>query len=821
VDVNVILMSLIAQLELDQEARQNLIKIMSNIIDRPTEDKCRKLRQSNPKISQLLTPWARELLTAVGFRREVEGGETYYRIANEESLQALQEAHRLLRQPSADITEQLRELQGPRQEEATTAAAPLSSKAAGKQPCAPSAGIAPAVAESMREEPRACPWGCKGRFLVSQLEAHKAACVQVCMRCPCCDERVRRCEAESHWARCPMLPVECGACDHLCLRRELAEHQAQCMVLHPPPPPPPPPPPSFQCQLCLSEEPVDGSFEAAKHDVYGAHHFCFECTSRHAANEISSLSEAAPPNVTCPARGCNVLLTFREVQNLSELQQVNDQGEPIHLALNSYDKYVRLVTLDACRRLPGFTACPAQCGWGIIAPAGGFGQFFHCEDVCKKWYCLRCLRDGVDGKDCGHDRAVSCEAHRLQINHAGAADALLLRAQSKPCPGCGQFAAKVPDERGGTVHGCMRITHRDCPGSGRGLFEGSTEDTLFCWCCLAPQRPIMEHGLSFHKPECLLWEAPIGSDTFKSNCFQCSRKGDGTFCDGRPTSDCTRRSNGAIDTYYSHFCACQHGCPCDSEMTVHNACTCPNALDGGSNDCSCGRNQVRCGACEKTLCRLCGRAPHAGFKCIEDRTEGDPSPPGEADALRAAARTPTQQAARRSSGAASSSDGSSAAAELEGALDALRALQERVDLAPLSAGPGSAEHGRNRRSLFGRCAAASSRHDAADSPEPWEIARRLFAGRTATVGDRVQVTKSGDRRAGEWGRVESIAPGRGVMLRFADGEVEGFRFESIGAPATLAFPGSGEGRPGARGGDADAADRQIAELMRMLGDDDE
>lgn len=481
------------------------------------------------------------------------------------------------------------------------------------------------------------------------------------LRCPGCNELVRRREAAEHWACCGMLPVMCRACDHMCFRGELQAHQAECIVLNAPTPPPPPPPAQFVCQLCMESELVDGSFEAATHDSYGQHNFCFECTASHAAHEIDKLSEGAPPHVTCPAVGCSVRLTYHEVQGLSELRQ------PIRLAPASFDKYVRLVTLEASRRLPGFTACPAGCGWGAVLPPRQ--QFLQCEGSCHKWFCLHCQRDGIAGPDCAHDRHVSCEDHRLQINHAGAADALLLRAQTKPCPGCHEFATKEPDvDRQGAAHSCMRVVHTNCSGRNRGLFTGSKEHTRFCWCCLAPQRPIDEHDLSFHRRECLLWVGPQGEYSHKANCFLCSRKGDGTFCDARPASSCTRRTNGAIDKYQSHFCACQHGCPCDSVISVRNECNCPEAIDRGSNNCACGRNQVHCGACDTTLCRLCGRAPHAGYKCIEDRLESDPAPPDESARLVAAARategTSASQARRRSSGSGSSSSASSSGREM-------------------------------------------------------------------------------------------------------------------------------------------------------------
>ena len=66
-------------------------------------------------------------------------------------------------------------------------------------------------------------------------------------------------------------------------------------------------------------------------------------------------------------------------------------------------------------------------------------------------------------------------------------------------------------------------------------------------------------------------------------------------------------------------------------MTVENTCEC-GELDGQrfpSERCTCGGNQVKCEACDTRLCRLCGRAPHPGYKCFEDRMDGDPSPPDE------------------------------------------------------------------------------------------------------------------------------------------------------------------------------------------------
>jgi len=157
--------------------------------------------------------------------------------------------------------------------------------------------------------------------------------------------------------------------------------------------------------------------------------------------------------------------------------------------------------------------------------------------------------------------------------------------------------------------------------------------TVFCWCCLCVRKLTIEHDNSFHKKECLFWQppGPSNEDRHRPQCPECQRCG--TFCNARPVSSCVRRANGELSDYENTFCACQHDCPCDSAMRVDNACECGGHDAHGnpipSNDCRCGRQRVTCGTCDRSFCRLCGRAEHVGFKCIEDRLPGDSKPPGE------------------------------------------------------------------------------------------------------------------------------------------------------------------------------------------------
>ena len=493
-----------------------------------------------------------------------------------------------------------------------------------------------------------CPWGCPDRVMRGELADHRVSCPDVLQTCPGCEMRIRRGDAAAHFATCAQLPVACFACELVCTRGALEAHLEVCPTLCPPEEPDD----KVQCPLCLDEYDKDEVYQAWNHANEDGHFFCFQCAARNVSIQIDGLAEGEPPVLKCPHGGCETMLVMQEVQALNELTGEDEYGNPIRLGNNEFDKYVRCVGISSARSI-GTTFCPGGCGWGAQLPRG-HGQFLHCDGACNKWYCLSCQRHGIEGHRCDHGREITCQEHRTRINHGGIADRLSERyilAQTKPCPGCRVRVAKEPDwdDNNNYWHTCMKIRHRDCPNVWP---MGATEPTYFCWSCLAPQRPILEHDNSFHKRECLYWQPPADV-VYKQSCPGCRTSGKGLACNARPASNCTRESNGDLLEHAGHFCACVHGCPCDSEMHVDNECECGGTDANGeplpSSECTCGRNKVICGACERTLCRLCGRSAHEGYKCIEDRLPTDEAPPHEEEEM---LREP---AASSSSGAAPSS----------------------------------------------------------------------------------------------------------------------------------------------------------------------
>mmetsp|Transcript_902 Transcript_902/g.1876 ORF Transcript_902/g.1876 Transcript_902/m.1876 type:complete len:565 (+) Transcript_902:1316-3010(+) len=510
---------------------------------------------------------------------------------------------------------------------AAEAAAAAAGEAARLHPCPRGCGEQFRMADASVHEGECrfvqvgCVWGCSEQLQRAQLLAHKQMCPEVRMGCPGCAAVVRRRDFESHAAACDQMPVLCDACDALCLRGGLRAHALVCVALHDQQTSQLPEP-TFDCAICLNTQPINNSFQAnnCTQDYGTQHRFCFECTAAHAAVKIDLLSEDSPegePQVSCPYPGCVATLTMLEVQNLNELTDLNAEGEEIRLSRGKFDKYCRVQAIYSAMQM-GATPCPGGCGNATLLPDGS--QFFECTSVCKKWFCLNCKASGIPGPQCDHGCEISCDEHRLSINHDGVADrrsALYMRTRTKACPGCDVRIEKKAD----IAHTCMRMWHPGC----RGMF--TDEDTRFCWCCLAPHQPIDAHDLSFHKRECLFWTAPSGADQgqHKSNCPNCKRGS--AFCDQRPPCSCTRRANGDMSEHTNSFCACMHGCPCDSAMTVAKECTCGGT--GPSNNCHCGRNQVTCSACGEARCRLCQRRPHEGHKCVEDRLEGDSAPSDE------------------------------------------------------------------------------------------------------------------------------------------------------------------------------------------------
>ena len=445
----------------------------------------------------------------------------------------------------------------------------------------------------------ACPRvGCGQLIARGDLDAHKVVCPGVWLRCPGCAGLITRRDAGAHWLQCTELPVLCAACDKLCTRGSLGAHQMECVMLHEPPPPPLPER-RFDCPVCGENEPADGSFTAGaiEEDVDGNidmtnccdHMICHECCASYAANQIGEMKDGEEPVVKCFHPECNVHLTPDQIRMLNTLEA------PIKLSDDMFQKYTRIDGVHNAKQLPGFQACPGGCGWGVVPQAGQ--QFLRCEASCAKVFCLHCVKDGVEPVKCDHGNGVSCEAHKLAINHRGAADErkteAYMRERTKPCPGCKVPIAKEPDLIRGETHTCMKMYHRGCTVSWP---PGTQEATHFCWCCLAPQRPIFEHDMSFHKKECLYWVAPQADDEgnygkYESKCPNCISLGSREFCNQRAESACTREQNGSLETFESHFCACRHGCPCNSQIRVRAECTC--GTDGGpSNECRCGQNLV-------------------------------------------------------------------------------------------------------------------------------------------------------------------------------------------------------------------------------------
>lgn len=455
-----------------------------------------------------------------------------------------------------------------------------------------------------------CDWRCGAGVVRREMAGHKACCPQVFLRCPGCRQRVQRRDAKAHWASCAALPVLCAACDQLCLRRELKAHEeSECIVLNPPQEPSPPK--LFECGLCLNKEEVDNSFQPdCYEDQDSGHRFCFECIVNYAKFQIDGMGEDGDPTVPCPAPSCVGVLTNLQVEGLTR------RG----LAQSAFDKFVQLNIRKQ------ITPCPGGCGWGI--ELRGSPQFLRCDGECRDgegkqvWYCLHCLRDGFDNRRCRHDASVSCADHRRWLEENADTDdknARYIAEHCKPCPGCGKNIEKKADEGG--AHNCMKMHHREAEGCVPG-------GTKYCWCCLALQEPINAHDLSFHKPECLLWVA-CDEEKHERSCPACVRAGPGIFCDTRPRTQCTRLRNGDPERSHNYFCSCLHGCPCNSRVTVSVECQCGTDADGNpipSNQCSCGKQLATCSSCNETRCRLCNRAPHVGFKCIEDRLPGDPSP---------------------------------------------------------------------------------------------------------------------------------------------------------------------------------------------------
>lgn len=476
-----------------------------------------------------------------------------------------------------------------------------------------------------------CGWGCGERIERQRMSEHHGQCDEVHVRCPGCSERVKRREMHTHWQHCARLPVLCDACSCMCLRADLPEHERSCLVLNPTPEPPPSL--KFVCDICTVEDDLDGSFKADWHEQSGQgadprfHRFHFECVANACNVAIERMGTRDDPVLRCPALDesgrpcCDGYLTGHEIQGLCR------HG----LREDLFDKFNRLTV----RNLDGITNCPSECGWCAF---NFNGQWLRCDKCTADnnnnavWYCMVCHRNGHSVDECKHARNVACAAHRQCLSeqrdpHAEATRRLIA-ARTKQCPTCGKDVVKEAEENGTN---CMRVRHNE----GAGEFDCDAGGALFCWCCLADLHSIDEHDLSFHKQWCLKWTPPppIASYPHRASCPACAAAGHGLFCDARPRTNCTRTSNGDFEQWQNTFCACKHGCPCDSPLVVRNTCTCGRTPDGQpipSENCRCGGNQVVCGACDRTRCRLCARAPHPGYKCIEDRVPGvDPDPPDE------------------------------------------------------------------------------------------------------------------------------------------------------------------------------------------------
>jgi hypothetical protein len=461
----------------------------------------------------------------------------------------------------------------------------------------------PAHRSVCTHESLGCLWGCEHRIHRRLMEAHKAVCEEVNVVCPGCDGRYKRRDSRAHWAACGKLPVLCVACDHLCLRDQLVDHQKVCETLHPPPP-------EFECGICMVEEPIDGCFQSSgcMHD----HRFHFECAAHGVRIQIEQLSQQQEPVVRCPHNsGCDCTLDFHEIEGLSNRGLIERK---------LFDKFDRLLTYANT----GITKCPGGCDYALAEVPEDL-QFFQCrgnpgckdDDGKRMLFCLFCLRAGFENPECRHAVDVPCDDHRAQIR-AKADDpndstGRYLARRVKKCPGCSKMVVKTPDPEG--VHNCMKMFHEFGDGPAactvRPTPDRPNGGTKFCWWCLADQFVIDKNDLSFHRRECLYW------------CASAEDK------PGRPDSTCTRAANGDLGELQNYHCMCRHDCDCSAGVRINNECRCGRDVDGNpmpTNECRCGKHQITCLQCDKTFCRLCGREPHEGYKCIEDRLPGDPDP---------------------------------------------------------------------------------------------------------------------------------------------------------------------------------------------------
>lgn len=143
-----------------------------------------------------------------------------------------------------------------------------------------------------------------------------------------------------------------------------------------------------------------------------------------------------------------------------------------------FRKYDRLSTKAAFETIPGFRWCTTKgCKSGQVHDAGPEAPIFECAG-CGNRQCVVHNRRWHDGETCAeYDYRTDGKQKKAEEQ----ASKKVILETTKKCPGC-----KWDIEKN---YGCDHMTCSRCRHE-------------FCWVCLAPYRPIRDHGNHMHRVDC-------------------------------------------------------------------------------------------------------------------------------------------------------------------------------------------------------------------------------------------------------------------------------------------------------------------------------
>ncbi|OCL11781.1 hypothetical protein AOQ84DRAFT_335379 [Glonium stellatum] len=143
-----------------------------------------------------------------------------------------------------------------------------------------------------------------------------------------------------------------------------------------------------------------------------------------------------------------------------------------------FRKYDRLSTKAALETIPGFRWCTIKgCKSGQVHDAGPEAPIFECMK-CRILQCVVHNRRWHEGETCAeYDYRTDGKQKKAEEQ----ASKKVISETTKKCPGC-----KWDIEKN---YGCDHMTCTRCRHE-------------FCWVCLAPYRPIREHGNHMHRQDC-------------------------------------------------------------------------------------------------------------------------------------------------------------------------------------------------------------------------------------------------------------------------------------------------------------------------------